>query len=251
MVAFITEILWSSWRAQLVDARWKEWIQAHPLPAGGASMPVIPYTKPDSPLGRSLTYLGRLRLWVQETLPAERRGALIATFALPPLVLLLSTLVGFDMLVLSVAALCVVLLEWRVATRGGVHNALRAALEIGLSWLAGHLVVAPLTPFSLVLAICYATAYQGVLGAEDGLASDGRLGARSFVFLVTGQLVAGLLVLFLGREFPHFGATVQAFLMIPQLLLVAGTSLPGQSRRYARRVAPFLMLAMPIAAWTA
>lgn len=251
VVAFVTEILWSSWRAQLVDARWKEWIQAHPLPTRGSSMPRIPYTKPGSPLGRTLSYVGRLRLWGQETLPPERRGALIATFALPPLILLLSTLVGFDMLILSVAALSIVLLEWRVAAMGGAHNAFRAALEVGLSWLAGHLVAAPLTPLSLLLATCYATAYQGVLGAEQSAAPDGGLSARSLALLVTGQLVAGLVVLFLGREAPRLGAVAQAFLIIPQLLLLSGTSLPDQGQRYARRVAPFLMLAMPIVAWAA
>ncbi len=251
MVAFVTEILSTSWRAQLVDAGWKEWIRAHPLPVRGVPMPVLPYTKPDSPLGRSLSHIGRLRLWIQEILPAERRGALIATFALPPLILLLSILVGIDMLVLSVAALSIVLLEWRVAGRGREHDALRAALEIGLSWLAGHLVVAPLTPLSLVLASCYATAYQGILGAERRPAPDGRWSARPFAFLVTGQLMAGLVVLLFGQEAPRLGAVAQAFLIIPQLLLLAGTSLPDQGQPYARRVAPFLMLAMPIAAWAA
>jgi hypothetical protein len=251
VVAFVTEILWSSWRAQVVDAGWEEWTRAHPLPRKGAPMPVLPYTKPHSPLGRSLYYAGRLRRWIREVLPAERRGALIATFVLPPLILLLSTLVSVEMLVLSVAALALVILEWRVAVRGGEHNALRAALEIGLSWMAGHLVIAPLTPLSLVLASCYATAYQGILGAEEMRAPDGRLNRRPFAFLISGQLAAGLIVLLTGREAPRLGALAQASLIIPQLLLLAGASLPGQGQPYARRAAAFLMLAMPLAAWAA
>jgi hypothetical protein len=251
MVAFITEILWSSWRAQLVDAGWKAWTEAHPIPVTGASVPVLPYTRPGSPLGRSLSYIGRVRLWIEEVLPAERRGALIAAVALPPLILLLSTLVGIDMLVLSVAALSIVLLEWRVAARGGGHDALRAALEIGFSWLAGHLVAAPLTPLSLILASCYATAYQGILGAERSPTGGDRLSGWPFALLISGQMVAGLTVLLVGQEAGRLGAIALAFLIIPQLLLLVGTSLPSQGQAYARRVAPFLMLAMPIAAWAA
>ena len=138
-----------------------------------------------------------------------------------------------------------------MATRGGTHDSLRAASEIGLSWLAGHLVAAPLTSLSLVLASCYAVAYQGILSAERNPAPDGRWRAQPSAFLITGQLVAGLVVLLLGQEAPRLGALALAFLIIPQLLLLAGTSLPAQSQPYARRVAPFLMLAMPIAAWVA
>jgi len=251
VVAFIAEILWSSWRAQLVDAGWKQWAQTHPLPTRGAPMPTLPYTQPDSPLGRSLACIGRVRLWIQEVLPDERRGALIATFALPPLILLLSALVSMHMLTLSVAALSIVILEWRAAAKEENHDALRAVLEIGFSWLAGHLVVAPLTPVSLILACCYATSYQGILSVERLHGPDDRRGARPFSFLLSGQLVAGLVVLLTGREAPHLGAVVLGFLIVPQLLLLAGASLPDHSHAYARRVASFLMLAMPIAAWAA
>lgn len=251
VVVFVTEILWSSWRAQLVDADWKQWAHTHPLPTRGGSMPALPYTKPDSPLGRSLAYIGRVRLWIQEVLPDERRGVLIATFALPPLILLLSVLVSRHMLTLSVAALSIVILEWRAAAKEENHDALRAALEIGLSWLAGHLVVAPLTPVSFILACCYATAYQGILSVERLHGPGDRWGTRPFVFLLSGQLVAGLVVLLAGREAPRLGAVVLGFLIIPQLLLLTGASLPDHSHAYARRVAPFLMLAMPIAAWAA
>jgi hypothetical protein len=251
VVVFVAEILWSSWRAQLVDAGWKQWAHIHPLPARGARVPILPYTKPDSPLGRSLYHIGRVRLWIQEVLPAERRGALIATFALPPLILLLSALVSLQMLTLSVAALSIMALEWRAAARKEDHDALRAAVEIGLSWLAGHLVVAQLTPLSLILACCYAIAYQGVLAVERRQEPGSRLGARSFAFLFGGQLVAGLVVLLIGREAPRVGAVAQGFLIIPQLLLLAGAALPSQGRAYAQRVAPFLMLAMFIAAWAA
>jgi hypothetical protein len=214
-------------------------------------MPMLPYTKPGSPLGRFLALMGRVRLWIREGLPDERRGALIATVALPPLVLLLSALVSMQMLTLSVAALSTVILEWRTSGKGYSQHALHAALEIGLSWLAGHVVMAPLTPISLVLACCFATAYQGVLTIQYPYRPGRPSRTRSLLLLLGGQVAAGLTVLLFGRRVPLLGAAALGFLIAPQLLLLAGASPHRGGHAYARRVAPFLMAALPIAAWTA
>jgi hypothetical protein len=251
MAAFISEVLWSSWRAQLVDAEWRQFLRLHPLPSRGDPVPLPPYARPDSPIGRVLMQMGRIRLWMRKELPDERRGMLIATAVLPPLILLLSALVNVQMLVLSVAALSVVILEWRAAEREQDHDALRAALEIGLSWLAGHLIVAPLTPVSLLLACCYAIAYQGILSIQRPRSVDRPARIPSLALLLSGQVAAGLTVLLSGRQVPLMGAAALGFLIAPQLLLLAGISLREHSHAYARRVAPFLMLAMPIAAWAA
>jgi hypothetical protein len=251
IAAFISEVLWSSWRAQLVDADWRQFVRLHPLPERGDRVPLPPYAKPGSPVGRFLTQVGRIRLWMRKELPDERRGMLIATAVLPPLILLLSALVSVHMLILSAAALSIVILEWRAAERERGHDALRAALEIGLSWLAGHLVMAPLTPVSLILACCYATAYQGVLSIQRPHRPGQHLRIPSLALLLSGQVASALVVLLFGRRIPLVGATTLGFLVAPQLLLLAGMSLHGHNQAYARRVAPFLMLAMPIAAWAA
>jgi hypothetical protein len=245
IAAFVSEVLWSSWRAQLVDANWRQFRRLHPLPARGDPMPLPPYAKPGSPIGHLLMQVGRIRLWMREELPDERRGMLIATVVLPPLILLLSALVSMQMLILSAAALSIVILEWRAAEREHSHDSLRAALEIGLSWLAGHLVMAPLTPVSLILACCYAMAYQGILSVQHPPDRPARV--PSLVLLISGQVVAGLIVLLSGKRAPLIGTATLGFLIAPQLLLLAGMSPHGHA--YARRVAPFLMLAMPIAAW--
>lgn len=191
---------------------------------------------------------GRIRLWMREELPAERRGMLIATGVLPPLILLLSALVSMQMLILSAAALSIVILEWRAAERERDHDALRAALEIGLSWLAGHLAMAPLTPMSLILACCYAVAYQGILSVQRQRRPDHPVRIPPLALLLSGQIAAGLIVLLFGDRAPTVGGTALGFLIAPQLLLLAGMSPQGR-HAYAQRVAPFLMLAMPVAAW--
>lgn len=237
---FIAEVLWGTWRAHLVDMQWGAYIAAHPLPPRGASPPGLPYTTPWSPLGRLLNGWGRLRRWMREELPVERRGALLTLPILPPLILLLSALVGWQMLVLSLAALSLSLVEWRFARRGQATLALRAGMEIGLSWLAGHAAFGPLTWASFVLACCYALAYQGLLSLDD------ERRPWSLGLLYGGQ-GAALVLLLLGHA--TWGAAAVGILLAPQLLLLSRSQAGGWRAWYVRRAAPFALAAMVIAAW--
>jgi hypothetical protein len=88
-------------------------------------------------------------------------------------------------------------------------------------------------------------AYQGILSVQHPPDRPARV--PSLVLLLSGQVVAGLIVLLSGKRAPLIGTATLGFLIAPQLLLLAGMSPHGHA--YARRVAPFLMLAMPIAAW--
>ena len=118
LTLFIAEALWSTWRALLVDTDWKGMLATHPLPARGDPLPRLPYTTPWSPLGRVLGWWGRMRRWARESPVAERRGALMTLPLLPPLILLLSVVTGWQTLLLSLAALSLSLLEWLAARRG-------------------------------------------------------------------------------------------------------------------------------------
>jgi len=243
---FLTEILWGSWRAQLVEMDWDGYLAVHPLPARGDAVPMLPYTTPASPLGRALGRWGQIRRWIRETLPVERRGALFALPILPPLTLLLSALIGVHTVTLSLAALALSLLEWRLARRGHAHSALQAGLEIGLSWLAGHTIFSPLTAASFSLACCYAIAYQGALAYQ-------RPGHRSWALpaLYSGQVAALIVVLAQGHPRAPLVATGIGLLLAPQLLLLARSQSGKADNGYLRRAIPFVMLAMPLAAWVA
>jgi hypothetical protein len=157
--------------------------------------------------------------------------------------------------VLSIAAICLSLLEWRLARRGTPLSAPQAGLEIGLSWLAGHLVFASLTPASFILACAYATAYQGALlyqGHATGKHPQGFGWALGALYL--GQAAALVTVLASQRPGASLAAVVLGLLIAPQLLLLAqptvGTAEPHY-RQYLARAVPFVALAMPIAAWVA
>lgn len=248
LTIFTAEVLWSTWRAQLIDIDWENDLVTHSLPARGDALPTLPYTTPWSPLGRFLGGWGRIRRWLRETLSIERRGALIALLALPPIILLLSGVIGLHMLALSGAALSLSVIEWRVARRGQAHRALQAGLEIGLSWLAGHTVFGSLTWTSFVLACSYALAYQGALS----LGRSNR--AWSLALLYGGQAAAALWLLLPGYASPAgaaYAALGMALLLVPQLLLLSGFEANGREAWYLRRAAPFMMAAMALAAWVA
>jgi hypothetical protein len=242
---FLTEVLWASWRAQLVDMDWHGYLATHPLPPHGDPLPTLPYTTSRSPLGRAIGRWGQVRRWVRETLPPERRGAILTLPILPPVILLLSVLVGGQTLTLSLAALAISLLEWRLARQRRMHSAPQAGLEIGLSWLAGHVVFAPLTTASFTLACCYAIAYQGALAYHSPQRRSWAL-----LLLYLGQAAAIVAALAQGRPGAPLAATGIGLLLAPQLLLLARFR-ENSPQRYLQRAVPFMMVAMPIAAWMA
>ena len=243
LVILIAEGLWSTWRALLVDLNWGNYILNHPLPSSGDPVPRLLYTAPWSPLGRQLGRWSRLRRWMRETLSVERRGALVTLPILPPISLLLSTAVSREMTCLSLAAMALSTVEWRVSRQGRSHYALRAGLEVGLSWLAGHLVFRSLTPSSFVLACCYALAYQGAITLDDSRR------AWSAGLLCGGQTAAIVLVISRTHPLAMQASIALSFLLVPQLLLLSRLWQRDQHIWYLRRAVPFLMVAMPIAAW--
>ena len=248
---FVCEVLWSSWRAQLVDMDWPRYLDAHPLPDRGDGIRMPAYTTPWSPIGRIIRWTRRLRRWVRDTLPPERRGALVTVVAAPPLTLLLAALVGWRTLALSLAALSLVLIEWLIARRARPSTALRAALEIGLGWLAGHVAVGPLTFHSLCLACCYALAYQGLLVPHSERTATHAHRYPASLHAFAGQAGSALFTVFHAQPGAPLAAGALGFLLAPQLLLLAHGGAQERAATYARRAAPFVMLAMLIAAWAA
>ena len=241
----IVGVLWSTWRALLVDVDWAARFRRHPLPAPRL-LSGLPYTTPWSPLGRLVTRAGQLRRWSQDV-PLEIGAARYTLLVLPALILVLSALAGWPLLLLSLAALSLSLLERRAAQAGQAHAALRAGMQVGLGWLAGHVTLAPLTWTAVTLACCYAIAYQGALGLAAR--ADTRTW-RALPWLYGGQVAAIGLLALLDRPLT---AAFAAFLLAPQwLLLVALGRARAQDSahaRYLQRALPFYLLATLAAAW--
>ena len=124
---------------------------------------------------------------------------------------------------------------------------------MGLGWLAGHVVFAPLTWTSVVLACCSAIAYQGALVLERNDASSSAKSASipsaplpwALALLYGGQITTLFLLVVLGRS---FAATLLGALLAPQWLLLA--LLETQTRQsYVRHAIPFVAISMLVAAW--
>ena len=114
LVLFIVQVLWSTGQGLLIEST------RNVSPTGKRPdqpppsrtkhrRPRLPYTTPWSPLGR----LGWR--WRAAPLTESARWTLAL---LPLLVLGLSALIGWQMIVLSLAATALTLIEWRVARRG-------------------------------------------------------------------------------------------------------------------------------------
>lgn len=255
----IVGVLWSTWRALLVDVDWTVCFEHYPLPAPKL-LSGLPYTTPWSPLGRLFARSDQLRRWSQDV-PVEIRSAWYTLLVLPALILVLSALAGWPLTVLSIAALALSLIEAHTSRRsrrrgeqsGQAHTALRAGMQVGLGWLAGYVTLAPLTWDAVALACCYAIAYQGTLQlAQPILKPDQR--NRALLLLYSGQASALALLALLARPLT---AVFAAFLLAPQWLLLAvfgarqdssGGPQPAH-KWYLQRALPFCMLAMLAAAW--
>jgi hypothetical protein len=246
LTLFLAEILWSTWRALLIDMDWPAYVAQHPLPALASPVPKPLYVTPWSPLGRILRKWDQVRRWARETLPPERQGALLTLPILLPLILLVSAAAGERVFILSLAVLALTGTEWLVARRGRGHAALQAGLEIGLSWLAGHVALGQLTWSSLTLACCYAIAYQGALSSSDPTLPSTSRRSWSLGLFFGGQAAAIALLVLLQHP---LAATLASILVAPQLLLLPRLETSQGNLHYLKRAVPFLMLAMPLAAW--
>lgn len=243
-VLFLVEGLWSTWRALLIDIDWQGLAQTYPLPPQSGNLPAWPYLTPWSPLGQIIARWGRLRRWACEILPPNQGNALMTLPYLPAIILIVSALLGHAYLLLSSLVIALTIIEWFIARRQPWHKSMQAIVQIALSWIAGHLVFAPLTTSSLTLACAYALSYQGALYLHDE-----RCTAQEYPWalglLFGGQIfVAGALA---GHDL--LIAVLLGLLLSPQLALVPHLAPSAAPGRYLRHLAPFVSVAMLVAAW--
>jgi hypothetical protein len=141
LAVFIVQVLWSTGQGLLIESTHShspsKRIPDQPSQSGPRHSGLkLPYVTPWSPLGR----LGQR--WRTNSLTESAR----LTLALVPLlVMVLSALIGWQMVVLSLAATALTLIERHIAQRGHTTSALEAGTLVGLGWLAGHIVLSPIT----------------------------------------------------------------------------------------------------------
>lgn len=211
--------------------RWRNWHFGEPGPTP-------PYTLPGAPGDRLSRWLGQLRAWWLDVLWPSCGPAVSAITVALPVTLLLATLLGPELLLLSLAAITVIEmgLIW-AGGRGTVAPMWNALVTVMLPWLAGHIAFGPLSPSSAGLALVLAVAWAGSLYVKSpwgrAMATGGQLAAAMLLVALHHPLAAGCC----------------ALLLAPQLALLPWVLLHGQSSSWhARHGRLWLMATMVVAA---
>ncbi len=228
-------VLWvalesTDWAAPL--HRWRDWRSGEPI-----AKP--PYTLPGSSGDRASRWLGQLRAWWRDDFwPACGLALSVAVVALLVTVVL-GTLLGTDLLLLSAAALAVMQLglAW-TGGRGVAAPTWDAIIVVALPWLAGHIVsrgsfTLPSVGLALAFTLAWGAAWQ----------ADARWGRWMGVGT---QFLAALLLVVLHSPLAAGGVLV---LLVPQLVLLPWLQRGQPVSWYARYTRPWMMAAMMIAAW--
>ena len=236
---FLADALWGTlWhllaeRDWFVSSNWRSQAQE-------ASLTALPYTAPGSPSHRIFSRLGQKLAWWRAVFWPRQGSALLGLAVALPLTLVLAVIVGRRVIILTTAALAIMVLALLRTRRHSVPPlSLRAILEMGLAWLAGHTAFAPLTLRSFLLATLYTVAYHNCLK----LATNS--GKRSLTLLKVSQAAVIALLVFLKQPVV---AGVVGLLLLPQMLLQPFLDQGEVELWYLRRTRPFLMAGMLLAA---
>ncbi len=236
---FLADALWGTlWhllaeRDWFVSSNWRSQAQE-------ASLTALPYTAPGSPSHRIFSRLGQKLAWWRAVFWPRQGSALLGLAVALPLTLVLAVIVGRRVIILTTAALAIMVLALLRTRRHSVPPlSLRAILEMGLAWLAGHTAFAPLTLRSFLLATLYTVAYHNCLK----LATNS--GKRSLTLLKASQAAVITLLIFLRQPVM---AGVVGLLLLPQMLLQPFLDQGQVGLWYLRRTRPFLMAGMLLAA---
>jgi chlorophyll synthase len=232
---FLADALWGTLWHLIAERDWfvsSNW----PSQAQEVNLTVLPYTAPGSPSHR----LGRRLAWWRAVFWPRMGSALLGLVVALPLTLVLAIILGQRAIILTSAALAIMVLALLRARRHGTPPlSLRAILEMGLAWLAGHVAFEPLTLWSFLLATCYTVAYHSCLKLA---VNSGK--RWSTLLKVSQAAVIGLLI-FLRQPVV---AGVVGLLLLPQMLLQPFLGQGEVELWYLRRTRPFLMAGMLLAA---
>jgi hypothetical protein len=200
---------------------------------GGIRQP-WPLARPGSPADRAQQWAARGRMWWHVILWPEAGTPVLSALVSSGLAVVLSAVIGWPALTLSLGALALiqigVLLEHR---HGRASHVARGALDVGLAWALGHAAFGALTPVSIGLAALFAIVY----GSSIDLAHGGQQ-RRGWLL---PQAIVVLILVVIQQPLAAFAATS---LLITQALLA--TVLRGLS--FAQAAQGWLLLAMLAAA---
>jgi chlorophyll synthase len=236
---FLADALWGTLWHLITETEWfvsSNWLSQ----AQEASLTALPYTAPGSPSHRIFGRLGRMRAWWRGVFWPRRGSALLGLIVVLPLTLILAIILGRRVIILTLAALAIMVLALlRARRQSAPPPSLRAVLEMGLAWLAGHTAFGPLSLWSFLLAALYTVTYHSCLKLA-------RNGAKRWLILLTILQAAVIALLIFFRQ--PVMAGVVGLLLLPQMLLQPFLDQGKVELWYLRRTGPLLMAGMLLAA---
>lgn len=240
-VAILVALGWGMvWRLVTTTDWFAAWAHGRPL-AQPVSRWGLPYTRPGSPAGRLLRWIGALAGWWRDTLWPRSGPAVMA-------IVVAAALVGASLRILParlgplhlafVALVGLAILRLR---RGKSSSCAEALAGVGLGWLAGYLAFAPVQWLPLALALCFALCAWGSLRIGGG-----QVVGRGGLWLLNGGLVLGLVLLIAAKQ--PLAAAGLGLALFGLVAVQLPLSQAGEPRSMARQSWPWLMAAMVVAA---
>jgi hypothetical protein len=237
MVVLLADLGWGSFFDLATGTEWFRPSVGVPPPSQPPGRSALPYTQPDSPGGRLLRAGSRARRWWQDRFWPSAGSALLGLLAAAILIVVLALLLPPRLYPLNGVLLALtgagVLLRRRGAFLAG-----QAAVLVGLGWLAGHMVFAEASAASLVLALGFVVAAWGILRVSQGL--------RAGLWLSNGGMAAAAIALVFLKQPLAAGAV--GLLLFGQMALQPSLRFGGEPVRVVRRMWPWMMVAMLVAA---
>jgi hypothetical protein len=240
LTLFLVIVVWATLWTSAVETNWAaitaQW-NATPPPLRPAA---LPYTRPGAPGDRAARWLFHLAHWWQSNLQPTASTAVLSIVVCLALGAALAAILGWQMLALSAAALATVQIGMVVNRATGQSvPAVKAVLEAGLAWLAGHAAYGSISMTSALMAGLFTFAYAG--GLELVEQQNGLAGWR------WPQLIAALLLLMTHHP---LAALAVLFILFAQLLLEPALKQERDGIWFVRSSQVWLMATMLITAFT-
>ena len=231
LAVVIADGAWATQWWGLVDTDWRQ------LFANWNAITVersaAPLALRGSPADRSQHNLARLRAWWRSG-GRERAGTpLFSTLAALVLGVLLSAVISWQALALTLAAFALTQIAVILRLHGRAINWLHGLVAVGLAWMLGHAAFGEITLLSALAALIFSFAYAAMLDLAQGDASPRRW--------LLPQIV--LIIALVGLQQPIATLALIALLMAQALLATAMHNLD-----FARAAQWWLMLAMLVVA---
>jgi hypothetical protein len=234
----VDPLLGSLWELSVEQGVWRALGQAQ-LPPPLRHGFYLPYAQPNSVAGQGVLWVRRFGRWWRQHYWPERGEQCLTFLWGSALALVISFSLNFTLFQLTLLALGLTLLAGQMpsdltAADGG---RLQSVAQLLLPWVMGIVLWSTLTPFSLVVVICYWVTYLG------GLRMLGYHHRAEWLYWM-GQVTAIMLLLAL-RQLP--GAALLGVLLVTQRLVYLKFSSPPD---FLARVQPYLIFSVLSAGWS-